>query len=278
MNLIDGKALADEIKLEVRQKIVRDGITPSLAVILVGHDAASELYVRMKETACKQVGIDFHTYFLPEETKEEEVLATIDFLNRDETIHAILVQLPLPEHLNEDTIIKRLDPAKDVDGFHPENIQALIANKPRLVPGLALGVLKLLEKTETPLQNKSAVIIGWNPVFTKPMAYLLAKVVSEVVTIKPDDDRVVEACRQADIIITAAGASNFITNPMIKDEAIIIDIGINKTAEGKTVGDVDVSAAQEHASYLTPVPGGVGPVTVAMLLFNTLILAEAQNR
>ncbi len=276
MQLIDGKALAEEIKLEVRKEIIEGKLHPNLAVILVGNDPASELYIKMKEAACKMVGIEFHKYLLPETADQAEVLQTIDFLNRDETINAILLQLPLPKQLDENEIISRIDPAKDVDGFHPANIEKLLSGHPRLIPGLALGVLKLLEKTGEPLQDKSAVVIGWNPVFTRPMGYLLSKVAREVITVKPDDDRIVEVCRQADIIITAAGVLNFITSPMIKDGAIIIDIGINKTPDNKTAGDVDLSAAQEHASYITPVPGGVGPVTVAMLLFNTLVLVKKE--
>jgi len=275
--IIDGKKLAEAIKLEIRQDIVQNKLEPELAVILIGDNPASHLYVRMKEAACHAVGIIFHKYFFPADAGLQEINDCIDWLNNDVSIDAILIQLPLPDGLDENKIISRLDPAKDVDGFHPENIKLLLAGKPRLIPGLPLGVLKLLDTTEEKLTDKTTLIIANSTIFAQPMAALLKSKTKNVQIIKPDNAGLTEQCLQADILITAVGRLNFIDQTKIKPGAIIIDVGINKTAAGKTVGDVNFEQAQEIAAWITPVPGGVGPVTVAMLLFNTVCLSKAKH-
>ncbi|MFH0873237.1 MAG: bifunctional 5,10-methylenetetrahydrofolate dehydrogenase/5,10-methenyltetrahydrofolate cyclohydrolase [Candidatus Komeilibacteria bacterium] len=272
--IIDGKALAEQIKLDISKEILAKNLRPNLAVILVGDDPASQLYVKMKETACKLVGIELHKYLLPADVAEKELLASIDFLNQDETVDAILIQLPLPPQFDQDAIISRLDPAKDVDGFHQANIKLLLEGKPRLIPGLVLSVLKLLEATGEDLTDKKALIIGKSPVFTLPMKAMLEKITAETSIIEPEANNLAQLCSQADILITAAGQRNLITEPMVKSGAIVIDIGINKTPEGKTCGDVDFAPVLEKVSHITPVPGGVGPMTVATLLFNTLLLTQ----
>ena len=272
--IIDGKLLADQVKEEVKAMIASANLHPNLAVILVGDDPASKLYIKMKESACLQVGITLHKYFMPANTPTSELEATIDFLNQDEEIDAILVQLPLPEGFDTDALISRIDPAKDVDGFHPANIQALRDGQPRLIPGLVLAVLKLLEATKEDLADKQALIIANSPVFTVPMETMLQPLCDQVTLTDPQAGDRERLCQEADIIITAVGQANFITADLVKPDAIIIDIGITKNETGQTCGDVDFSSVLDKVSHITPVPGGVGPMTVAMLLFNTVILAQ----
>lgn len=272
--IIDGKAIAEAIKQDVRKEILDHNLNPNLAVILVGDDPASHLYVKMKETACHQVGITLHKYFMPANIPASELEATIDFLNQDETIDAILVQLPLPDQFDENDIISRIDPAKDVDGFHKENIQLLLDGQPRLIPGLVLAVLKLLEVTKEDLSDKKALIIANSPIFTVPMEAMLQPLCNQVTLTDARAGDVAQLCQESDIVITAVGQPHFITAAMVKQDAIIIDIGINKTTDSKTCGDVEFDNVITKVSHITPVPGGVGPMTVAMLLFNTVILAQ----
>lgn len=272
--IINGKKLAEDIKAELRSTILAEKLEPNLAVILVGDDPASHLYVKMKEAACKLVGITFHKYLLPEAATLEQVHHTIDWLNDDEEVDAILLQLPLPAHLSEDDLVKRIKPQKDVDGFTQENIQLLLADTPRLIPGLVLGVIKLLESTGEPLDSKQALVIAKSPIFTEPLKHVLKSKVATVAIIAPDDPELKAHAVQADIIITAIGQAKSITAEMIKPDAIVIDIGINKDEFGTTVGDVDFAAVLPLVSHITPVPGGVGPMTVAMLLYNTVVLAQ----
>ena len=272
--IIDGKKIAEQIKQEIQADILARNLHPNLAVILVGDDPASHLYVKMKEAACQQVGIGLHKYFLPANVSAQKLKATIDFLNQDREIDAVLVQLPLPPQFDEDDIVNRVDPAKDVDGFHKSNIKLLLDGKPRLIPGLVLAVLKLLQATNEDFSAKKALIIAHSPVFTIPLRAMLQPLCSQVNLIDPQAAALEKLTAQADIIITAVGKTNFITAPMVKPQAIIIDIGINKTAEGKTCGDVDFLNVLDKVSHITPVPGGVGPMTVAMLLFNTVILTQ----
>lgn len=270
--IIDGKELAARIQQELTVEIKTKGLRPSLAVILIGHNPASELYVRLKKKACEQTGIDFHEYLLPENIDEKKVLETIDFLNKDETVDAILVQLPLPEQLDADTIIKAIDPKKDVDGFHPENIKKLLAGQTDFIPGLALGILRLIEATGENLSGKSAVIVAKSDVFYQPLTKVLSNKNIKARLVDPKNPDLKKYSILADILIVAVGQPFFIGEDMVKKDAIVIDVGTNKIGEGQVVGDVDYSAVFDKVSYITPVPGGVGPMTVAMLLYNTVQL------
>ncbi len=270
--IIDGKALAAKIQQELTVEIKTKDLHPELAVILVGDDPASKLYVRLKKKACEQIGIEFHEYLMPDNITLEQVLETIDFLNKDELTDAILIQLPLPKHLDADIIIKAIDPKKDVDGFHPENIKKLLAGKTDFVPGLALGILKLIESTEENLNNKSAVIVAKGDVFFQPLTKVLADKNIHAQLVDPKNPELKKYSRQADILIVAIGQPFFIKEDMVKPDAIVIDVGTNKIDEHRVVGDVDYSAVFDKVSHITPVPGGVGPMTVAMLLYNTVQL------
>ncbi len=272
--IINGKKLAEDIKTEIKATILEKKLEPNLAVVLVGDDPASHLYVKMKEAACKQVGIVFHKYLLPTGATAEQLNHTIQWLNDDEEVHAVLLQLPLPAHLSEDAAIATIRPEKDVDGFTQKNIELLLADTPRLIPGLVLGVIKLLEATGETLTTKHTLVVAKSPIFTEPLAHVLATKVASVKIITPDDSELNTKTQQADILITAIGKANSITAEMVKPEAIIIDIGINKDEFGATVGDVDYANVLPIVSHITPVPGGVGPMTVAMLLYNTVVLAQ----
>ncbi len=274
--IIDGKKIAEDIKAEIAKEIFQNSYTPNLAVILVGSDPASELYVALKKEAAKKVGIEFSEYLMPENTSQDRVLEAINFLNKDEDIDAILVQLPLPKHLDADVVIQKISPEKDVDGFHTENIKKLLNNSADFIPGLPLGIIKLLESTKENLSNKKAVIIAKSEIFYQPLKKLLndLKIETEIVDPKNKDIKIIT--KAADILISAAGIAFFITADMVKEKAIIIDVGTNKVKD-YTVGDVDYSNVFTKASHITPVPGGVGPMTVAMLLYNTLKLYK-KNR
>ncbi len=241
-------------------------------MILIGSDPASRLYVSLKKKACEKIGIEFHEYLMPENITEGQVLETIDFLNKDELTDAILVQLPLPEQLNTDTIIKAIDPKKDVDGFHPENIKKLLAGESDFIPGLALGIWKLIESTHEDLNNKSAVIVAKGDVFFQPLTKVLADKNIHAQLVDPKNPELKKYTSAADILIVAIGQPFFIKEDMVKDQAIVIDVGTNKVDENHIVGDVDYTAVFEKVSHITPVPGGVGPMTVAMLLYNTVQL------
>ena len=272
--MINGKKIAEQIKQEVRQEIKDKKLEPNLAVILIGEDSASKIYVNLKRKACNQVGIESHEYLLEKDTSINKVLETINFLNNDEGINAILVQLPLPKHLNADEVIRAIDPAKDVDGFHPENIQNLLQQKTDFMPGLPLGIIKLIQSTKEDLTGKQALIIAKNKILYQPLAKLLNDLNVQTTILPPSHPALKSQCQQADILITAVGKPFFITADMVKEKAIIIDVGTNKIDNNHIVGDVDYSAVFSKASHITPVPGGVGPVTVAMLLYNTVKLAE----
>lgn len=275
--IIDGKALADKIQVDLTQEIKEKNLNPNLAVILVGDDPASHLYVSLKKKACQKIGITFHEYLLANEASEKSVLETIDFLNNDPAIDAILVQLPLPLHLDTDKIISALDPKKDVDGFHPQNIAKLLRQASDFIPGLALGIIKLIESTNENLTGKKALIIAKNQVLYRPLAKLLNDQGVHTAIVSPPDKTVRDQSAQADILIVACGQAFFVTADMVKEGAIVVDVGTNKIANGHLVGDVDYSEVFEKASHITPVPGGVGPMTVAMLLYNTVRLAEIRK-
>ena len=271
--IIDGRALAEKINLETRRQIVEEKLAPELAMILIGDNQASQLYINLKKQACEAVGIESHRYLFDDSATENEILDTIDFLNQDNTINGILIQLPLPEKFAEAKLIERLDPKKDVDGFHPENLRLLTADKPYIKSPLVLGIEALIAETKVDLTNKKIVILSNSPVFAEPFKAVYRH--NEIVSITRNDENVKKICHEADILIVAIGEANFITTDFIKDNAILIDVGINKL-DGKTVGDVDFDNAMLKASFISPVPGGVGPMTIAYLLRNTVELYKKQ--
>ena len=276
--IIDGKALSEQIQKEVARQIHELKISPGLAVILVGDDKASKLYVSLKHKAANKCGIFFSVYEFPKNSTQDEIIETIKWLNNDEQIDAILVQLPLPKHLDEEKIINTVDPNKDVDGMHSENIKKIINNEKTLItPGLQLGIMQLLFSTKENLSDKNALIIANSPEFTSTLAHYLQEFNIKTEVINPSNREVKERTKQADIIVVAVGKPNWIKEEDIKKGVIIIDVGINQIDKETTVGDVDLDDCLSKAGWITPVPGGVGPMTVAMLLKNTVALAAQKN-
>ncbi len=281
---IDGNALA----AKVRDRIATDvaalkarGITPGLAVVLVGEDPASQVYVRNKAAACEKVGMHSVVHRLAADTTEAELLSCIDALNNDATIHGILVQLPLPKQITEKRVLEAVAVQKDVDGFHAENVGALMIGEPRFVSCTPAGCMEMLKDIGmTDLRGKHAVVVGRSNIVGKPMAMLLLHANATVTICHSGTKDLAAQCRQADVLVAAVGKPRFITADMVKPGAVVIDVGINRLPEtdphqgGKLVGDVDYSAVSEVAGYLTPVPGGVGPMTITMLLQNTLVAAN----
>lgn len=272
--VISGAALAKEIKANIAEKIAQSVAQgkrqPGLAVILVGADPASEVYVSNKRKSCAEVGITSQSYDLPEQTTEAELLALIDKLNHDETVDGILVQLPLPKQIDSTKVIEAILPDKDVDGFHPYNVGRLAQRIPTLRSCTPYGITKLLETTGIDLHGKHAVVVGASNIVGRPMAMeLLLAGCTTTVTHRFTQD-LAHYVRQADILVVAVGKPNFIPGEWVKEGAVVIDVGINRNAEGKLTGDVQFEEAATRASYITPVPGGVGPMTVAMLMQNTL--------
>ena len=274
--LIDGRMVAKKWKdyaAQRTQRLIEKGVTPHLAVILVAGNAASQVYVRNKENACIHAGIRSTIIRLPEVCTQEELENAVLSLNKDESVHGILVQLPLPKGLDEARVLALIDPDKDVDGFHAMNSGRLMNGQPSFVPCTPLGVMKLLEAYRIPTRGKHAVIIGRSNIVGKPMAMLLLAADATVTICHSKTANLAEITRQADILVAAVGKPNFVTGDMIKQGAAVIDVGINRVDDG-LVGDVHAEQAEKVASYLTPVPGGVGQMTIAMLLSNTLDAAE----
>lgn len=274
--LIDGRMVAKKWKdyaAQRTQRLIEKGVAPHLAVILVGENAASQVYVRNKENACIHAGIRSTIIRLPEVCTQDELENAVLSLNKDESVHGILVQLPLPKGLDEARVLALIDPDKDVDGFHAMNSGRLINGQPSFVPCTPLGVMKLLEAYRIPTRGKHAVIIGRSNIVGKPMAMLLLAADATVTICHSKTANLAEITRQADILVAAVGKPNFVTGDMIKQGAAVIDVGINRVDDG-LVGDVHAEQAEKVASYLTPVPGGVGQMTIAMLLSNTLDAAE----
>ncbi|ARV01523.1 bifunctional methylenetetrahydrofolate dehydrogenase/methenyltetrahydrofolate cyclohydrolase [Streptococcus pyogenes] len=271
--LIDGKALAQKMQQELAAKVnnlkQKKGIVPGLAVILVGDDPASQVYVRNKERAALTVGFKSETVRLSEFICQEELIAVIERYNADNTIHGILVQLPLPNHINDKKIILAIDPKKDVDGFHPMNTGHLWSGRPLMVPCTPSGIMELLREYNVNLEGKHAVIIGRSNIVGKPMAQLLLDKNATVTLTHSRTRQLEEVCRCADVLIVAIGQGHFITKQYIKDGAIVIDVGMNHDDNGKLIGDVAFDEVAEVAAKITPVPGGVGPMTIAMLLEQT---------
>ncbi|MGS7073853.1 bifunctional methylenetetrahydrofolate dehydrogenase/methenyltetrahydrofolate cyclohydrolase [Streptococcus pyogenes] len=271
--LIDGKALAQKMQQELAAKVnnlkQKKGIVPGLAVILVGDDPASQVYVRNKERAALTVGFKSETVRLSEFICQEELIAVIERYNADNTIHGILVQLPLPNHINDKKIILAIDPKKDVDGFHPMNTGHLWSGRPLMVPCTPSGIMELLREYNVNLEGKHAVIIGRSNIVGKPMAQLLLDKNATVTLTHSRTRQLEEVCRCADVLIVAIGQGHFITKQYIKEGAIVIDVGMNRDDNGKLIGDVAFDDVAEVAAKITPVPGGVGPMTIAMLLEQT---------
>ncbi|MCI4400008.1 MAG: bifunctional methylenetetrahydrofolate dehydrogenase/methenyltetrahydrofolate cyclohydrolase FolD [Campylobacteraceae bacterium] len=278
MELLDGKKLSSKIKENLKKEtaefIEKKGVTPGLAVILVGDDPASHAYVSMKAKACKEVGIYSVTHEMPSTVTEADILSTIQMINENPKIHGLLVQLPLPSHVDSTKILEAIAPAKDVDGFHPFNLGRLVAGLDGFVPCTPLGVMELLAEHNVDVKGKDCVVVGASNIVGKPMASLLlnAGATVDICHILTKDLK--EHTKRADMIFVGVGKPNLITADMVKDGAVVVDIGINKIGD-KLVGDVDFDEVSKKCSYITPVPGGVGPMTIAMLLSNTLKAAKS---
>ena len=280
-NIIDGKAVSqsvkDRIKEEAAQLKEKYGVTAGLAVIIVGDDPASRIYVNNKKKACEYVGFDSYEYALPEETTESELLELINKLNNDDRIDGILCQLPLPKHIDENVIINNIAPNKDVDAFHPVNVGKIMIGDYSFLPCTPAGVMELIASTGVDVKGKECVVVGRSNIVGKPMSMLLLHK-SGTVTICHSKTKDLKAeCKRADILVTAVGVPNLIKGDMIKEGAVVIDVGMNRLDNGKLCGDVEFETASKVASYITPVPGGVGPMTIAMLMRNTLTAAKVNK-
>ena len=276
-NLIDGKALAAAVKQEAAEQVAvlqAQGITPCLAVVLVGEDPASQVYVRGKINDCAQCGIQSRSVRLPETTTQAELLAQVQELAQDPAVHGILVQLPLPPQIDEKAIIEAIPPEKDVDGFSPVNVGCMQIGEPCYLPCTPAGCIRMIESTGTQIAGKHAVVIGRSNIVGKPAAMLLLAKNATVTICHSKTENLQELCASADILVAAVGRAGFVTGEMVKPGAVVIDVGINRGADGKLHGDVDFEAAAEKASWITPVPGGVGPMTRAMLMLNTVEAAR----
>ncbi len=276
-NIMDGKAVAKSIREGLKKEVEglkKKGIHPGLAVVLVGENPASMVYVRNKGEACRSAGIYSEEHRLPAETKEADLLGLIDQLNKDPRIHGILVQLPLPAHINKDRILASVSPEKDVDGFHEINMGRLLIGQEGLVPCTPLGIVKLLEHYHIPVEGRFAVVVGRSNIVGKPVAMMLLQRNATVTICHTRTKNMGEVCGMADILIAAAGRPGMITADMIREGAVVIDVGINRLDTGKLTGDVDFESASKRAGWITPVPGGVGPMTIAMLLYNTVKAAK----
>ena len=277
MELIDGKKISAEIKDECKQKalkLIESGKEPCLAVILVGNDPASSIYVNNKKKACEYCNIKSLSYELPEETTEKELLDLIEKLNNDSSVDGILVQLPLPKHIDEDKVIAAIDPLKDVDGFHVKNVGSLCIGKPVLVSCTPAGVIELLKRSNVEITGKRCVVIGRSNIVGKPMALLMLSE-NATVTICHSRTKDLEAvCKEADILIVAIGKPRFIDSKYVKDGAVVIDVGIHRDENNKICGDVNFDDVKDKVSKITPVPGGVGPMTIAMLMSNVITACE----
>ena len=278
--IIDGKAVAKSVREEIRNAVdamvALTGKRPGLAVVIVGNDPASQVYVRNKKRACEEAGMLSEEYVLAEETTEAELLSLVQKLNKDPKINGILVQLPLPAHLDPEKVILAIDPAKDVDAFHPQNVGKIMIGNYSFLPCTPAGVMELLKYYGIRAEGKHCVIVGRSNIVGTPQAMLMLKENATVTICHSRTKALSSITRQADIIVAAVGKANFLTGDMVKEDAVVIDVGINRMADGKLCGDVDFATVEPKASYITPVPGGVGPMTIAMLLKNTLTAAKEQ--
>ncbi len=276
MDILSGKTLAQEIHAELKEKISRLSQKPGLAVVIVGEDPASQIYVRNKIKACDELGIRSYARVLPQNATQAEVEGTLDELAQNPDIHGILLQLPLPKHLDAESATKRIPFEKDVDGFSAQNLGLLMQNKAKIVACTPLGVMKLLEKAGIDLCGKRAVVLGRSETVGKPMAMLLLNANATVTICHSKTENLKELCQSADILVSAIGKANFVTEDMVKQGAVVVDVGINRGEDGKLCGDVDFANVSKKASYITPVPGGVGPMTITMLMYNAYILAVGE--
>ena len=280
MNIIDGKAVSKKVKENVKaecEQLKAKGITPGLAVIIVGDDPASQVYVHNKEVACEACGFYSVKYALPAETTQDELNALVDKLNKDDKINGILCQLPLPSHLDDKEVINRIDPLKDVDAFHPVNVGAIMIGDYNYLPCTPAGVMELIHSTGIDVSGKKAVVIGRSNIVGKPMAMLLLHENATVEITHSRTQNLADITKEADILVAAIGKAKFVKADMVKDGAVVIDVGMNRDENGKLCGDVDFEDVKDKCSFITPVPGGVGPMTIAMLMKNTLTAAKIQN-
>lgn len=270
-NIIDGKQISLDIKDELKNKVSEfkeQGITKCLAVIQVGDNPASTVYVRNKKKGCEYIGIDSLSYELPEETTEDELVSLVEKLNNDDKVNGILVQLPLPNHIDEDKIIKTISPLKDVDGFHPESVGKLCIGQKGFVSCTPAGIIQLLKRSGIEIAGKECVILGRSNIVGKPMSLLMLRENATVTIAHSKTQNLKEVCKRADILIVAIGKPKYVTDEYVKEGAVVIDVGINRDENNKLCGDVDFEKVEPLCSYITPVPGGVGPMTIAMLLNN----------
>jgi methylenetetrahydrofolate dehydrogenase (NADP+) / methenyltetrahydrofolate cyclohydrolase len=275
--ILDGKSLAATIRAGLKQKVAalaQRGTRPGLAVILAGDDAASRVYVRNKSLASEEIGVRSQQIDYPAAVTQEELIGRIKELNADSAVHGILVQLPLPKHVDAARVLSAVDPEKDVDGFHEQNLGALLAGRPEVIPCTPMGVMRLIEQAGIPLAGRSAVVIGRSNIVGKPLALLLLQKDATVTICHSKTQDLKALCRNADVLVAAIGRAKLVTADMVKPGACVIDVGINRLPGGKLAGDVDFSAVSEIAGWITPVPGGVGPMTIAMLLENCVRAAS----
>lgn len=274
---IDGKEVSASVRNSITEKVNElraKGVTPGLAVIIVGNDPASRVYVNNKKKGCEQTGMNSFEYALPEETTTEELISLIEKLNGEKNVHGILCQLPVPKHIDEEKVLNAISPDKDVDAFHPVNCGKVMTGDYTFAPCTPAGMVEMLKYYNIPVAGKHCVIIGRSNIVGKPMAMLMLKENATVTVCHSRTENLSEITKQADILVAAVGRPKFVTPDMVKDGAVVLDVGINRMDDGKLCGDVDFDAVCEKTSYITPVPGGVGPMTITMLLKNTLAAAE----
>ena len=280
MQIINGKEVSASVKAQVKaecEELKKQGITPGLAVIIVGDDSASQVYVRNKERACEECGFYSRKYALPEETTQEELNKLIIELNNDKSINGILCQLPLPKHLDDKEVINLIDPIKDVDAFHPENVGRIMIGDYNFLPCTPAGIVELIKSTGVEISGKKAVVIGRSNIVGKPMAMLLLHENATVEITHSKTKNLEEVAAGADILVVAIGKAKFVKSNMVKEGAVVIDVGMDRDENGKLCGDVDFEDVKDKCSFITPVPGGVGPMTISMLMKNTLTAAKIQN-
>lgn len=275
--IIDGKALAKKIRKELKKEVEElktNGITPKLAVIMVGDNSASQVYVRNKSKACEKAGIEFEEFLFDKDTTEEKLLDTIDMLNKDESVHGILLQSPVPKHINIQKAFEKISPQKDVDGFNAVNVGKLSIGQDAFISCTPYGIIKMLEEYNIETEGKHAVILGRSNIVGKPMIQCMLNKNATVTVCHSRTKNIAEITRNADILIAAIGKPKFVTEDMVKDDVVVIDVGINRMEDGTLCGDVDFENVSKKASYITPVPGGVGPMTIAMLIYNVVKAAK----
>ncbi len=280
MQIIDGKAVSKAVKEQVKsecEELKAKGITPGLAVIIVGEDPASQVYVKNKERACEECGFHSVKYALPESTTQQELNDLVEKLNKDDSINGILCQLPLPSHLDDKEVINLIDPVKDVDAFHPVNVGAIMIGDYNFLPCTPAGVMELIHSTGVEISGKKAVVMGRSNIVGKPMAMLLLHENATVEITHSRTQNLADITKQADILVAAIGKAKFVKADMVKEGAVVIDVGMDRDENGKLCGDVDFEDVKDKCSFITPVPGGVGPMTISMLMRNTLTAAKLQN-